>query len=84
MKADYKEEFKRCAEKSENMNGFGIEEVVATLKLLKNGKNAAKADMLPEFFKHMGIKGIPRLATLLISKNKNALPKQCREAKVIA
>jgi hypothetical protein len=73
-----------CAEKSENMKDFGVEEMEATLKLLKNGKAAGKDGILPEFLKHMGIKGKFWLARLFSSvKNNNILPKQWREAKVI-
>lgn len=39
------------------MNDFGVEEVEANLKFLKNDKAASENGMLPEFHKHMGIKG---------------------------
>ena len=85
MKADYKEEFQLCAEKSENMKDFGVEEVEAALRLLKNGKAAGEDGILPEFLKHMGIKGKFWLARLFSTvKNNNTLPKQWREAKVVA
>jgi len=53
--------------------------------LLKNGKAAGENGILPEFLKHMDIKGKFWLARLFSSvKNNNTLPKQWREAKVIA
>jgi|UniRef100_A0A2S2QM65 hypothetical protein len=85
MKTDYKEELQLCAEKSENMNDFGVEEVEAALRLLKNGKAAGEDGILPEFLKNMGIKGKFWLSRLFSSvKNNNTLPEQWWEAKVVA
>jgi len=85
VKADYKEELRLCEEKFENMNDFGVEEAEAALRLLKNGKAAGEDGILPEFLKHMGIKGKFWLASLFSSvKNNNTLPKPWREAKVVA
>jgi hypothetical protein len=67
------------------MNDFDVEEVEAALKLLKNGKAAGVDGMLPEFLKHLGTKWKFLLTRLFTSvKNNNTLPKQWREAKVIA
>jgi len=85
VKADYKKELQFYAEKSENMNDLGVEEGEAVLRLLKNVKAASEDGILPEFLKHMGIKGKFWLERLFSSvKNNNTLPKQLREAKVIA
>jgi len=85
MKANYKEELQSCAEISENMNDFGVEEVEAALRLIKSGKIAGEDGILPEFLKHMGIKRKFWLARLFSSvKNNNTLPKQWQEAKVVA
>jgi hypothetical protein len=64
VKADYMEELQLCADKSENMKDFRVEEVKAALNLLKNGKAAGEDGILPEFLKHMGIKGKFWLARL--------------------
>jgi len=67
------------------MNDFGVEEVEAALRLLKNDKAAGEDGILPEFLKHMGIEGKFWLARLFASvKNNNTLPKQWRKAKVVA
>lgn len=59
------------------MNDFGVEEMKAALKLLKNGKVAGEDGMLPEFRKYMGIKGKLWLARFSSSlKNNNKFPKQ--------
>jgi len=85
VKADYKKELQFYAEKPENMNDLGVEEGEAVLRLLKNVKAASEDGILPEFLKHMGIKGKFWLERLFSSvKNNNTLPKQLREAKVIA
>lgn len=68
VKADYKEVLKICAEKSENINDFGVEKVKATIKLLKNGKAADIDGILPEFLKYLGTKGKFRLTRFFINK----------------
>jgi len=66
------------------MNDFGMEEVEAALRLLKNDKAAGVDDILPEFFKHMSIKEKFWLTRLFLSvKNNNTFPKKWQKAKVV-
>lgn len=65
VKADYKEKLKRCAEKSEIMNDFSVEEVETALKLLKKGKATGINGVLPGFLHE---REILASKTFLISK----------------
>jgi len=79
VKANYKEELQFYAEKSENMNDFGV--VTGFKKTSKLQENMIYYRNCSNIW---ALNGTLANKTFIISKNNNTLPKQWHEAKVVA